>query len=110
MMTKEKYDALKRFERDFRNSRQGFYRMCSRDFNELLEIFYGPTYKALVPKGTFSCSYCKLKEVKKIGDEWFAYVPEPEPEPEPEPTPKKPKKKTSKKDGSTGIRQDKDQK
>lgn len=43
------------------------------DFKKMLEIFYGKEWPKKTSPSVFSCGHCKLKELKKIAEEYYDY-------------------------------------
>lgn len=73
-MTQEQYDKLQEFDRPLMTAyRAGYVHIAPSDLRKVLEIYYGPDWKDKVPKQVFSCSHCKLEQLKKIATEYFKY-------------------------------------
>ena len=74
MITKEQYDKLIPFDKALGCAyRANYVHIDPMSMRKVLEIYYGPDWKNQVPKQVFSCSHCKLQELKKIAGEYFNY-------------------------------------
>ena len=74
MITKEQYEKLAPYERPLECAYKADYaHIAPNDMRKVLEIYYGADWDKQVPKQVFSCGHCKLKELKKIGKEYFDY-------------------------------------
>lgn len=70
-MTKKQREDLKPYERALTTSRSGYARITAADLSKVLEIYYGSDWQRSVPRNVLSCAYCKIRELKKIADEYF---------------------------------------
>lgn len=74
MITKEQYEKLIPFDKPLGCAyRAGYAHIDPMSMRKVLEIYYGPDWKDKVPKQVFSCSHCKLEQLKKIATEYFKY-------------------------------------
>lgn len=74
MITKEQYEKLSKYDRPLECAYKANYaHIAPNEMRHVLEIYYGPEWDKQVPKQVFSCSHCKLKELKKIGEEYYEY-------------------------------------
>ena len=74
MITEERYNNLIPFDKALGCAYHANYAyIAPNDLRKVLEIYYGPDWKNKVPKQVFSCSHCKLQELKKIAGDYFNY-------------------------------------
>ena len=74
MITKEQYEQLLPYDKPLGCAyRANYAHIAPNDMRRVLEIYYGPDWANQVPKQVMSCGHCKLKELKKIGGEYFNY-------------------------------------
>ena len=74
MITKEQYEKLIQFDKALGCVyRANYVHIDPLSMRKVLEIYYGPDWKNQVPKQVFSCSHCKLEQLKKIAGDYFSY-------------------------------------
>jgi hypothetical protein len=75
-MTKDIHDKLKEFEEIFKYAiKMDFLRITPDVFKAIMEI-YKEHFGKTLNKTQMSCNSCKLKAIKELGKEYFAYVEE----------------------------------
>ena len=74
MITEEQYEKLIPFDKQLGCAyRANYAHIAPNDLRKVLEIYYGPDWKNQVSKQVFSCSHCKLEQLKKIAGDYFNY-------------------------------------
>ena len=74
MITEEQYKNLIPYDKPLGCVyRANYVHIDPMSLRKVLEIYYGPDWKNQVPKQVFSCSHCKLEQLKKIAGEYFNY-------------------------------------
>ena len=74
MITEEQYEKLIQFDKPLGCAyRAGYAHIDPMSMRKVLEIYYGSDWKNKVPKQVFSCSHCKLEQLKKIAGDYFNY-------------------------------------
>lgn len=73
-LTPEQYNQLLEFEQYFNTAINSNYAHLPRNsFSHIIEIFYQMPAEQAISKSAFNCSYCRLKELKKIGRLFLEY-------------------------------------
>lgn len=70
-MTTDMKTNLSKYENILRQAQANYARVSPRELKEILTMYYGEDYKDKVPKAVLSCGHCKIKELKKIGEDYF---------------------------------------
>ena len=68
----EQVEKLAPFEKHFDNAKHNYLIMKPQTLGELLTARYGVDWRNHVNKQVTTCTSCKLKEVNKIGMEYFS--------------------------------------
>lgn len=73
-MTLDKYTQIKPFETPLRTALKSNYAYITKsDFDTLMNIFYDNEADKHISKTAYSCSKCKLKEIKTVAKAYFAF-------------------------------------
>lgn len=76
-LTKEQYERLTPYKDALRSAyKSSFVRISPTDFNTVAEI-YAEVFQPL-RKGQMGCNTCRLNALRKLGELYYAYVPEEE--------------------------------
>lgn len=71
-MTKEQYESLTKWEDVFDKAiKKNFIHLSNTEFNEIADV-YDKLYTPLT-KRERNCNLCRLKALKKIGEDYFKY-------------------------------------
>lgn len=74
MITEEQYEKLTQYDKPLGCAyRANYAHIDPMSMRKVLEIYYGPDWKDKVPRQVFSCSHCKLEQLKKIAGDYFNY-------------------------------------
>lgn len=72
-MNRKQYDSLSKYEKTFKSAlKSNFARLSVGEFNDIANI-YAEMYKENLTQSQKSCSTCRLKALKKIGNDYFKY-------------------------------------
>ena len=89
-LTKEQYEKLTPYKDALKSAyKSSFIRITTTEFQKVADI-YAEVYGTPLRKGQMGCNTCRLNTMKKLGELYYAYVPE---EKEEETEEKKPTKK-----------------
>lgn len=73
-LTPEQFNQLLEYEVHFKTAINSNYAHLPRTaFSRIIEIFYQMPADKAIAKSAFNCSYCRLKELKKIGKMFLEY-------------------------------------
>lgn len=73
-MTTSQYNLLLPYRKCFETAVKSNYATLSRDeFNTIVMIYYDNYPEQKLSKSAYNCAKCKLKELKKIGKEYFDF-------------------------------------
>lgn len=73
-MNEFKYEQIKQFETPLKTAIKSNYAYITKaDFDKLMDIFYDGEADKHVSKSAYSCSKCKLKELKNVARAYFTY-------------------------------------
>lgn len=74
MINELKYNKLEAFRNIFTTAVKSNYAHITRhEFHTLVDIYYDNNAEQVLSKSAFNCPKCKLKEIKKIAKEFFAF-------------------------------------
>lgn len=74
IMTLDKYNRIKPFETPLRTTIKSNYAYITKsDFDTLMNIFYDNEADKHISKSAYNCTKCKLKELKRVATEYFAF-------------------------------------
>ena len=81
-MTKEQLEKLSKYEKELNYAvKLNFMNLGNGVFNEILKV-YEELYNSTLTKSQYNCASCRLKALKKIGEDYFAAKEEAEKEAE----------------------------
>jgi len=74
-LNKTNYKQLMKFERQFSTAVYSNYAIISlKDYNYMIDAYYGNSINKMQAMKNYECARCRLKEIIKIGKEYFNYV------------------------------------
>lgn len=74
-MNDTKYEKLMKYEQIFLTAIKSNYARCTRSqYDDMINIYYGTSTLAYTAKMGYSCSRCRLNEIKQIAREYFHYA------------------------------------
>ena len=76
-INKTSYTTLKKFEKVFACAVRSNYAVIEqKDYAKIIDTYYGNSVLKAPAMSAYNCSKCKLKELIKIGKEYFAFEEE----------------------------------
>ena len=73
-ITKTNYQKLQKYEQIFLCAVKSDYATCDKKtYMKMLDDYYGMSALKAPAMSGWNCSKCRLKEIKKIGTEYFIY-------------------------------------